>query len=353
MPVIAADCHVIESERTWDYMDAADERYRPRPVEVPGGGPVRAAKWIIEGRADRRTGAPTTARSNRDSVSGYEQTTASARTLDDIAARLAHMDELGVDVQILYPTAYLGQISTMPEVDLALAKSYNRWLADIWSQADGRLRWIAVPPLLSMSDVPEQLRFAKENGACGIYMRGFEGDKLLVDPYFYPLYETASELDMPICVHSGSGSNEFDNVVAGEAFSRAKFPVLSAFHSLILHETHAKFPVLRFGFIEAAAQWLPYVLTDLKRRMVRESREPLSDNPLADYNMYVACQTNDDLPHIISYVGEDNLVIGSDYGHNDTSTELEALRTFASSGVVDERVVTKILEDNPRRLYAV
>ena len=37
----------------------------------------------------------------------------------------------------------------------------------------------------------------------------------------------------------------------------------------------------------------------------------------------------------------------------DTSTELEALRTFAASGVVDERVVTKILEDNPRRLYGV
>ena len=352
MPIIDADCHVIESERTWAYMDPSDEPYHPKPVGPAADGSGRA-RWTIEGRPERNSSSKTTARAVRDSVSGYEQTTAGARTLDDIETRLAHMDELGVDVQVLYPTIYLGQISTMPVVDVALAKSYNRWLADIWAQSDGRLRWVAIPPLLSMADVPEQLRFAKANGACGVYMRGFEGDKLLVDPYFYPLYEEASALDMPICIHAGSGSNEFDALVAGEAFTRAKFPVLSAFHSLILHETHARFPDLRFGFIETAAQWLPYVLTDLKRRMVREGKQPLSSSPLADYNMYVACQTNDDLPEIMRYVGEDNLVIGSDYGHNDTSTELAALRTFASGGIVDERVVTKILDDNPRRLYGL
>ena len=32
MPIIDADCHVIESERTWAYMDPADEPYHPKPV---------------------------------------------------------------------------------------------------------------------------------------------------------------------------------------------------------------------------------------------------------------------------------------------------------------------------------
>ena len=351
MQIIDADCHVIESERTWDYMDPSDAAYRPKPVPLSDDSAVRAARWTIEGRPERSSASKTTGRTTRDAVSGYEHTTVATRTLDDLDARLAHMDTLGVDAQVLYPTIYLGQISTKSEIDLALAKSYNRWLADIWAQANGRLRWVAIPPLLTMGEVPNQLRYAKEHGACGVYMRGFEGDKLLVDPYFDPLYEEASALDMPICIHAGSGSNEFDELVRGEAFTRAKFPVISAFHSLILHETHARFPDLRFGFIEVAAQWLPYVLTDLKRRMEREGKAPLSSDPLAEYNMYVACQTNDDLPEIMRYVGEDNLVIGSDYGHNDTSTELEALRAFANDGGVEERVVTKILTDNPRRLY--
>ena len=54
---------------------------------------------------------------------------------------------------------------------------------------------------------------------------------------------------------------------------------------------------------------------------------------------------------MLKYAGEDNLVIGSDYGHNDTSTELEALKHLKESGEVEERVVNKILDDNARALY--
>ena len=64
----------------------------------------------------------------------------------DIEGRLRHMDDLGVDVQVLYPTTMaLGQISPRPEVDVAMSRSYNRWLGDVWRQGHGRLRWIAVP----------------------------------------------------------------------------------------------------------------------------------------------------------------------------------------------------------------
>src|SRR5581483_3934510 len=134
-------------------------------------------------------------------------------------------------------------------------------------------------------------------------------------------------------------------------FSIAKLPVISSFHALITNGIPDRFPALRFGFIEAAATWLPYVITDLRRRLVREGKPPLSDNPLADNRMYVACQTNDDLPFVIKYAGSDNLVIGSDYGHADTSTELLALRNLHETTSISPDVLKKILEDNPRALY--
>ena len=56
-----------------------------------------------------------------------------------------------------------------------------------------------------MDKALEEARFAKENGACGIFMRGLEGDKRLSDPHFFPLYEEAGRLDLPICVHSATG----------------------------------------------------------------------------------------------------------------------------------------------------
>ena len=43
---------------------------------------------------------------------------------------------------------------------MALARSYNRWLVDIWKAAPDRLRWIAMLPLLSMDEALEEARFA-------------------------------------------------------------------------------------------------------------------------------------------------------------------------------------------------
>ena len=33
--VIDADAHVLESERTWDYLEPAARKYRPVPITVP------------------------------------------------------------------------------------------------------------------------------------------------------------------------------------------------------------------------------------------------------------------------------------------------------------------------------
>jgi predicted TIM-barrel fold metal-dependent hydrolase len=74
---------------------------------------------------------------------------------------------------------------------------------------------------------------------------------------------------------------------------------------------------------------------------------------LRENRIYVACQTDDDLPYILKYSGPDNIVIGSDYGHADTASELEALRTLKDRGEIDAGVIEKILDDNPRALYGL
>jgi predicted TIM-barrel fold metal-dependent hydrolase len=52
-------------------------------------------------------------------------------------------------------------------------------------------------------------------------------------------------------------------------------------------------------------------------------------------------------------VGDENIMIGTDYGHADTSSEIEALRTLRESGAMDKSSAEKILNDNPRRAYAL
>jgi hypothetical protein len=98
---------------------------------------------------------------------------------------------------------------------------------------------------------------------------------------------------------------------------------------------------------------VPYVLADLCRRLVREGRPPLGPTALKDNRVYVACQTNDDIPYVIRYVGDDNLVIGSDYGHADTSSEIEALRHLSRAHDLSPGTGKRILDDNPRALYGL
>ena len=82
------------------------------------------------------------------------------------------MDELGTEIQVIYPTLFISDPAVRPEVELALTRSYNRWLADRCALSKGRLRWVCVPPLKTMDKAVEELSWAKDHGACGVSKKG-------------------------------------------------------------------------------------------------------------------------------------------------------------------------------------
>jgi predicted TIM-barrel fold metal-dependent hydrolase len=341
MATIDSDAHVIETERTWEYMTQAERAYRPQVVHARADEDAITEWWLIDGAVRGKQ------------INVGADTPPASREMADVAARLRHMDELGVDVQVLYPSVFLTPLTHRVEVELALCRSYNRWLADIWAQGHGRLLWAMVLPLMSMESALGELAWAKDHGACAVFIRGLEGDHQLIDPYFFPLYESASDLDLPICVHSATGSFQHYGLFDGESgFSRFKLPNVGAFHALVMSKVPARFPRLRWGFIEVSAQWVPYVIHDLARRYEKRG-ERLSPDLMRDYRLYVACQTDDDLPYVLKYAGEDNLVIGSDYGHADTATEIEALRRLKEQTDIAPAAIDKILDDNARALYGL
>jgi len=342
MAVIDSDAHVLETERTWDYMLESERALKPRIVATPKDESSGGESWLIDGTyigKARNVG---------------QDTSKESREMEDIKARIHHMDELDVDVQVLYPTVFLRPLTRRPEVELAVTRSYNRWLIDIWEAAPDRLRWVAVLPLLTMDKALEEARYAKENGACGIFMRGLEGDKRLSDPHFFPLYEEAGRLNLPICVHSATGSFAVHDFFADECgFSKFKLAVVGSFHALIFNEIPDKFPKTRFAFIEVSSQWVPYAIHDFARRFERRGKKVNKTDVLRKNRIYVACQTDDDLSYVLKYTGEDQIVIGTDYGHNDTASEILALRKLKEEGAVPPRVVNKILDDNARALYSL
>jgi predicted TIM-barrel fold metal-dependent hydrolase len=357
MPTIDADAHVVESEHTWDFMERSDQKYRPLIVRPRGedGGEY----WFVDGKIRGLVRIVMTAQQLAEvseRTGRAMHTPRETREMENVPARLSHMDELGIDTQVLYPTIFIEQVTDKPAWEIAICKGYNRWLADIYKQGQGRLRWICVLPLLDMSASLEELKFCKQHGAVGVFMRGIEGNRLITDPYFYPLYRDMSRLDMAVGVHVGNGNPQFLDLVAqyngGGSFWKFRLPVIGAFHSVIMGELPKLFPQLRFHWAEAAAQWIPYVVKDLQRRWGAQQKT-LPDNPLKEYRQYVSCQTDDDVDYILRYSGEDNLVIGTDYGHNDQSTEIEALRNLKQQGSLSAPQYDKITYDNPKKLFAL
>ena len=357
MPTIDSDAHVVESEHTWDFMESADRKYRP--VIVRPRGESAGEYWFIDGKIrglvrivmTAQEMAEVSSRTGRDMRTRRE-----TREMENVQARLDHMDELEIDVQVLYPTIFIEQITEKPEWEIAICKGYNRWLADIYRQGRGRLRWICVLPLLDIDASLVEVKFCQQNGACGVFMRGIEGHRLITDPYFYPLYEEMSCLNMAVGVHVGNGNPQMLDLVAqyngGGSFWKFRIPVIGAFHSVMMSEVPKLFPQLRFHWAEAAAQWIPYVVKDLQRRWATQGKE-LPENPLREYRQFVSCQTDDDVDYVMKYSGEDNLTIGTDYGHNDQSTEVEALRNLKKAGMISATQYEKITYHNPKALFAL
>jgi hypothetical protein len=80
----------------------------------------------------------------------------------------------------------------------------------------------------------------------------------------------------------------------------------------------------------------------------------LPDDLLERCGIFVTCQIGDDVPYLIeSCMGENTLMIGTDYGHADSSTELDALTTLKNSGGISVEQHRKIVEDNPRKFYGL
>ncbi len=120
MPTIDGDAHVMEGPQTWEYCDPSERKFMP--VLLNPGPEADRQFWLIDGKIRghvRHVVKPKDFQalaeaSGRDMVVSPE-----AQHLEDVQARIRHMDETGVDIQVMYPTIFVQQICTQ-------RSSYNR-----------------------------------------------------------------------------------------------------------------------------------------------------------------------------------------------------------------------------------
>jgi predicted TIM-barrel fold metal-dependent hydrolase len=204
---------------------------------------------------------------------------------------------------------------------------------------------------------------AKRNGAVGIFFSGIVGALTLNNPHFFPIYAEAEKLGLPICVHTGQSCRhllEFFDLELNGTFATSHLPPIIAFRDLVASEIPENFPSLKFGFLEVSASWVPFLYHHLKR-----SARPRPSFPNArwkhasckdlfrDYRIYIACEADEDIPYLAEYIGEDHLMIGSDYGHNDPAEEKALVETMRRREDLSAVLVDKILVQNPKNFYSI
>lgn len=360
LAIIDADAHVVESERTWDYLEPAEEKYRPVLVSAPNDPTLEY--WLVEHKIrgfrfksfDEQEAAALSAKAGKHMVGQRAR-----REMADVQLRLRHLDELGIDVQVLFQTMWIERVADTPDVEAALCRSWNRWLADIWQQGEGRLRWCCVVPTLTLSEATVQMAYAKDHGAVAVGIRPVEGDRLISDPYFYPLYEAAQRLDLAVAIHIANGNPAMNDLftspvdpISSNGFAKFRAPTVTACHTLLMSQLPRLFPNVRWGFIEASAQWVPWIVREARVRHDALGTE-LPDEPFRAWNIFVTAQTDDDIPYLLTQGLSDNLLMGTDYGHFDPSSDIDAISVFQDTTPISQPAKDKVLHHNPKRLYGL
>ena len=356
--IIDSDAHVVETEHTWASMVGQDAKYKPKLFSSQSD-PGREY-WIIDGKI-RGNRFPTLTEQQQDELSrrAHRQITTplAAKEMGDIGLRLKHMDELGIDVQVLHNTLWICEVADRPDFDVALTTSWVRWMADVWKEGKGRLRWVTVLPYTNLPAALDLMDFAQKNGAVGVCIRPYEGQRFMLDPYFNPIFEEAERRGMPMIVHVANANADLLDMLnspydPGRGFATFRLPTVVGCHALLLSDIPRRFPKLRWGFIEVSAQWVPWIIHEAVRRSSQFGGS-IPENPLKEYGIWVSMQTDDDFQYIFSYGGDDQFLIGTDYGHTDTSSEIDAIETFRNLPTVSAESKKKVLSTNPRAFYGI
>ncbi len=205
--VIDSDGHVIEPAAVWS--EYAEPEFRD-VLDHPGGGYVQATgiqraypdmpAAFMGGVDHEETWEKTTEDSGWEEESRHKMARPGGY---DPVARLVDMDEEGIDVAVLYPTAMLTWIE---EADIfgAACRAYNNWLHDYCAAAPSRLYPVALVPLQDPDAAVVEMRRAVEHlGAKAVMIRPaayIDGLKLN-HPAYDPFWEAAAAIDCPIGVH--------------------------------------------------------------------------------------------------------------------------------------------------------
>jgi predicted TIM-barrel fold metal-dependent hydrolase len=358
LPTVDADGHLEEVHINWK--ERLPEKYRTMAPE-PRPASDSHLRLMLEGKPWPKPSGPGVG------IGGpYRRPHPRREGMKDPGARLVDMDSEGIDVAVLFGGGIGGTIPALEDAAFAneLARARNTWVAEYCSANPSRLKGTAVLPQQdTAASVAELRRAVTELGFVGVSLLPNLRGRHIGDAYFFPIYEEAQRLDVPICVHmflgrhgsEATGTLRVDNFFYSHLFGHA-FEQMIALSVVIGEGLLDRFPKLRFVFLESGCGWVPYWLyrMDEHEEILGDQVPALKTRPsklLERGQLYFSCEADEtEIAHVVETIGDDCIVFASDYSHFDSRFP------GASGPIIENRKLSdatkrKILNHNARRLY--
>jgi predicted TIM-barrel fold metal-dependent hydrolase len=276
--------------------------------------------------------------------------------------RLPYMDQDGIAAELIYASVGMGiSMHRDPVYKDACMWAYNRWLAEMCSEAPNRILPLAQTAVLSVDDGIGDFQRAKDMGFVGMMM---PGDAVYEDydhPDYDALWECATDLDLPICFHiltSRAGSMHAET--RGHALNnflgiiRAVQDVVGL---MVLGGVFERHPKLKLVVAESDAGWLPHYMyrMDHAARMNAEDGiiKGLSKLP-SEYiraNVYATFQDDLTAYHTFNLFPYDHLLWASDFPHTDSTWPRSRQLIAEQASHLTEEQHQAIFRDNTARLF--
>ena len=260
----------------------------------------------------------------------------------DRDARIALMDEQGLDAALLFPTVGVCLEHFMkdrPDQLYANLSSFNRWLDEDWGYAHRERIYAA--PMLSLVDLDRavaELDRVLARGARIVSLRpGPAAGRSPGDPYFDPFWARLDEARVPVAFHIGeSGYNELVGIHWGQEANPSSHrqsafqwtcmygdrPIMDTIASLIFDNLFGRFENLNVLSVENGSLFVPYLMKVMDKMggMGRNGPWPggrIQEKPSAIFrrHVFVSPYHEEDVVALARDIGASQVLYGSDYPH--------------------------------------
>lgn len=234
-----------------------------------------------------------------DAQSVWEAKGPAAPSAIDLARRLAVMDVMGIDIQLVFPTTAIGVMGlanatdlqveqrygtdlsmlgdlSRPELARRFVEVYNQWVIDNAVLAGGRIRLVGVVPTAQPNEMIRTAQRLIEGGVRAVYLQG-KTPPAGVSPahsMFDPLWQLLEAHEVATTFHLGTEFSFIDPRWAvaetfSDLFQSPEIPntnvhLMSTSHmaldnyltTLVLGGVLERFPRLRVGIFEVGGHWV-------------------------------------------------------------------------------------------------